>query len=119
MVSEELINLVAEGAGAGFSGTIVGLVKQFIPNLGVSDDLITGILGFIIYKKTSGMIRYFGRGMLIASISWFLQSLASGQGLTIGGTIHKVNLSKSTRNNMHGYEANSTQYKTVGLPNIN
>ncbi|MBA7522452.1 hypothetical protein ES705_14571 [subsurface metagenome] len=54
--------------GAGSKGVIGGTVSGFIPQVGVTPDIVTAFLGFWLAGQGGKWISPFGEGMLIASI---------------------------------------------------
>ena len=56
------------GAGAGSKGVISGLVKGFVPQIGVTPDVVTLFVGFLLAQRGGRWISPFGEGMLIASV---------------------------------------------------
>ena len=56
------------GAGAGSKGVISGLVKGFVPQIGVTPDVVTLFVGFLLAQQGGRWISPFGEGMLIASV---------------------------------------------------
>ncbi|MBA7607871.1 hypothetical protein ES703_15040 [subsurface metagenome] len=56
------------GAGAGSKGVISGLVKGFVPQIGVTPDVVTLFVGFLLAQQGGKWISPFGEGMLIASV---------------------------------------------------
>ncbi|MBA7522533.1 hypothetical protein ES705_14652 [subsurface metagenome] len=64
----DLNRLMWLGAGAGSKGVISGLVKGFVPEIGVTPDVVTLFVGFLLAQRGGQWISPFGEGMLIASV---------------------------------------------------
>jgi len=91
---KEAISLGVTGAGAAFSTTVLGLVKQFVPAIGIGDDILTALVGYLGYANTSGMVKDFFAGVTIAGVS----QLVAGVVPSVSGTIHTVNPSQKEPN---------------------
>ena len=82
--SSQLVNLGVEAAGGAFSGTVVGIIKQAVPQLSIGDEILTTIVGAVMYWKGSGFVKWFGRGMLVAGISQIISQAISGSAFGLG-----------------------------------
>ena len=64
----DLNRLMWLGAGAGSKGVVSGLVKGFVPQIGVTPDVVTMFAGFWLAQQGGRWMSPFGEGMMIASI---------------------------------------------------
>ena len=70
--------------GAGCAGTVVGMFRGFAPQLGLSDEIILILIGYVGKEKASGSLRDFCTGLLIAGIAMFIEPMVAGIAPAIG-----------------------------------
>lgn len=83
--TNEWMRLGIKAAGAAFSGTVIGYINQYAAGLGLSDEILTTIVGFAlrsgwITKET--MVKDFGEGMLLAGLSQIIAGMVPQAGGT-------------------------------------
>lgn len=66
----DLNRLMWLALGAGSKGAVAGMVSGFVgeEEVGITPDIATAVIGFIIAQQGGDRIGTFGEGMLIASI---------------------------------------------------
>ena len=95
IVKEKWINLGLKGAGAAFSGTVLGFIKPYVGVMGLGDEILTAGVGFILEEGwliKNKYLQNFGEGMLIAGLSQIFSSWVGG-----GGTIKTVEQARQTK----------------------
>ena len=70
--------VLAMGVGAAMKGTIAGFISGVAPQVGISPDILTAVIGYFGREKTSGMWRDFLTGVMIASIGQILRPMVAG-----------------------------------------
>ena len=81
--TKEWMNLAIMGIGAGAKGTIVGIVKNFLPGLEIGDDIAGIVAGGLLYKfgaRAHPLLRKLGAGVLISSIGGLAEGFIGGIG---------------------------------------
>jgi len=89
---------VAAGVGAGSTGVIVELLKGFTPIKGVTPDLLTAGIGYVMADRMTGMGQDFGMGVLIGAIGELTRE-------PIEGIVAKVKSPKAATNNPSNHVA--------------
>jgi len=64
----DLNRLMWLGAGAGSKGIVGGIVKGFLPQVGITPDIVAAGIGFWLAQQGGERMGVFGEGMLIAAI---------------------------------------------------
>ena len=70
--------MIAAGVGAGAKGMVAGLVAGMTPLKGVTPDIMTGGVGYLMADRMKGFGGDFGMGMLIASIGQMVRAPIEG-----------------------------------------
>lgn len=74
----EWVRLGIKAAGAAFSGTVIGYINQYAAGLGLSDEILTTVVGFILrsgWITRETMVKDFGEGMLLAGLSQIIAGM--------------------------------------------
>ena len=64
----DLNRLMWLALGAGSKGVIGGMVRGFVPEAGITPDIATAVIGFMIAQQGGDRVGTFGEGMLVASV---------------------------------------------------
>ena len=94
----DLNRLMWLAGGAGSKGVVSGLVKGFVPEIGVTPDVVTLFVGFLLAQRGGQWISPFGEGMLIASVG----QLVSTPIQNVFGRFTKPEESSSHSSNLGG-----------------
>ena len=77
-------SILAMGVGAAMKGTIAGFISGVAPQVGISPDILTAVIGYFGRDRTSGMWKDFLTGVMIASIGQILRPMVAGMVPTLG-----------------------------------
>lgn len=77
-------SVLAMGVGAAMKGTISGMISGFAPQVSISPDILTAVIGYFGRERTSGMWKDFLTGVMIASIGQILRPMVAGIVPTLG-----------------------------------
>ena len=83
--SVDLNRLMWLGAGAGTKGIIAGMVSGIAPEAGITPEVGSLAVGFLLAQQGGARIGAFGEGMLIASIGQLVRKPIEGIFGKIGG----------------------------------
>ncbi len=110
----DLNRLMWLALGAGSKGVVGGMVGGFVPEAGITPDIATAVVGFIIAQQGGERVGTFGEGMLIASIGQIVRDpiesmIQKFQNGGNGGTGAKAT-TKLTEGNTGGGQTSMQQY---------
>jgi hypothetical protein len=78
MEGKGMTPLLYMAVGSGMRSTIAGLLRNFVPGVGISEDMLTGAVGYIGAMKTKGTIRDVMAGVFVGSVGAIIQGAMSG-----------------------------------------
>ena len=74
----DLNRLMWLGAGAGTKGIVAGMVSGLAPEAGISPEIGSAVVGFLLAQQGGRWLSPFGEGMLIASAGQLIRQPIEG-----------------------------------------